>query len=372
MKHEIQRAHHYPEVGVPLFWPFGLALELEETALHTVEKAVRFMREVEKTQVSRAPPQWATRNRIVLDLPTMALREFSQGSCAPVLVLCPYAGHSSTIADFLPGQSLIETLVNAGCSSVFATDWRSATPQMRFFNIGNYLAEIDLCVNELGNRVNLVGLCQGGWCAAMYAARFPGKVARLVIAGAPIDTDVGDGAITQAAHALPLRFYEDLVRGGDGLLKGTYMLEGFKNLQPVTQYFGKFVDLYEHLDDPSYVTRFEQFERWYEYTLDLPGTWYLQVIDQLFKQNRLARGEFVALGKRLDLTNIKCPTYLLAGAHDHITPKEQVFAAKALLGTETGDVQEAVANGGHIGLFMGQRALRENWVPIARWLAQGR
>ncbi|WP_227746989.1 hypothetical protein [Paraburkholderia franconis] len=213
MRHEIQRAHHYPEVGVPLFWPFGLALELEETAPHTVEKAVRFMREIEKTQVSRAAPQWATRNRIALDLPTMALREFSQGSCVPVLVLCPYAGHSSTIADFLPGQSLIETLVNAGCSSVLATDWRSATPQMRFYNIGNYLAEIDLCVDELGDRVNLVGLCQVAGARRCTPRVFPGKVARLVIAGAPIDTDAGDGVITQAAHALSLSFYEDLVRG---------------------------------------------------------------------------------------------------------------------------------------------------------------
>lgn len=369
MREKIQQAHPYPEVGVPLFWPFGLALELEETALQTVDKAVRFLREVEKTRAGNEPPQWTTRNRVALDLPTLALREFSQGAGTPVLVLPPYAGHSSTIADFQAHQSLIATLLANGCSSVYAADWRSATPEMRFYNIGNYLAEIDLCVHELGNRVQLVGLCQGGWCAAMYAARFPRKVMRLVIAGAPIDTDAGDGAIKLAAHTLPMRFYEDLVQSGGGLLQGRYMLEGFKNLHPVVQYFDKFVELYERIDDPDYVRRFEQFERWYEYTLDLPGTWYLQVIDQLFKQNRLARGEFVALGKTLDLHDIKCPTYLLAGEHDQITPKAQVFAAKSLVGTNPQEIFEAVANGGHIGLFMGQRALRENWKPIAKWLA---
>jgi poly(3-hydroxybutyrate) depolymerase len=51
---------------------------------------------------------------------------------------------------------------------------------------------------------------------------------------------------------------------------------------------------------------------------------------------------------------------LLAGENDQITPKKQVFAAKSLLGTEPESIHEAVAKGGHIGLFMGQRALREN------------
>ncbi|MGF6970694.1 poly(3-hydroxybutyrate) depolymerase [Paraburkholderia sp. WC7.3g] len=371
MKRTIQEAHPYPEVGVPLFWPFGLALGIEEAALQTATKSLQFFGEVEKTQVVREPPQWTTDNRIALDLYTMALRDFSRAkSGAPVLVLCPYAGHASTIADFQAGQSLIETLLDNGCSRVFATDWRSATPEMRFYNVGNYLADIDLCVSELGDSVCLVGLCQGGWCAAMYAARFPKKVARLVIAGAPIDTDAGDGAIKWAAHTLPMRFYEDLVRLGDGLMKGTFMLEGFKNLHPITQYFDKFVDLYEHLDDPSYVTRFECFERWYEYTIDLPGTWYLQVIEQLFKQNRLARGDFVALGKKLELRNVRCPAYLLAGENDYITPKEQVFAAQSLLGTEPDGILTAIAKAGHIGLFMGQKALRENWVPIAHWMSE--
>ena len=39
-------------------------------------------------------------------------------------------------------------------------------------------------IGDLGGRASLVGLCQGGWLAAAYAARFPGKVAKLVLVGA--------------------------------------------------------------------------------------------------------------------------------------------------------------------------------------------
>ena len=41
--------------------------------------------------------------------------------------------------------------------------------------------------------------------------------------------------------------------------------------------------------------RVEVFDSWYENPLDLPGRWYLQAIRELFKENRLAKGEFVGL-----------------------------------------------------------------------------
>ena len=68
--------------------------------------------------------------------------------------------------------------------------------------------------------MNLVGLCQGGWMSAMCAARFPRKVASLVLAGAPIDTDAGNGPIKRMAHTYPTSFYEELVAMGGGLMRG--------------------------------------------------------------------------------------------------------------------------------------------------------
>jgi poly(3-hydroxyalkanoate) synthetase len=166
-----------------------------------------------------------------------------------------------------------------------------------------------------------------------------------------------------------MSFYKQLVALGGGRLKGEFMLQGFKNMHPEKQYVEKFVELYERIDDPMYVSRFEQFERWYEYTIDLPGQWYLQVVQELFKENRLAKGEFVGLGKRLDLNAIRCPIYLLGGRRDEITPPEQVFNAARLVGTPKGDIEQVTVDGGHIGLFMGREVLEKNWADIARWLA---
>lgn len=65
-------------------------------------------------------------------------------------------------------------------------DRKSATDQMKDYNIDIYLAEINAIVDDLGGQINLIGLCQGGWMAAMFAARYPHKLATLVAAGAPI------------------------------------------------------------------------------------------------------------------------------------------------------------------------------------------
>ena len=106
----------------------------------------------------------------------MLLRDYGKPGGIPTLVDAPHAGHTAMIADYHKGQSLIETLLANGIGHVALTDWKSATEDMKDLEIDNYLAEIVVAIDDLGGRVNLVGLCQGGWVAAMIAARFPDKV----------------------------------------------------------------------------------------------------------------------------------------------------------------------------------------------------
>ncbi|QBC31776.1 alpha/beta fold hydrolase [Pandoraea sp. XY-2] len=354
-------------LSVPAFWPMAMAKALLDKQSELYVKNLKFIEEEIKIR-EELRPQLATPNEVRLDLRTMALREYGRPGGIPTLVDAPYAGHTAMIADYHKGQSLVETLLDNGIGHVALTDWKSATDEMKDLDIDNYLAEILVAIDDLGGRVNLVGLCQGGWTSAMIAARFPDKVNALVLAGAPIDTSAGNGAIKQMAHESPLSFYEELVTLGNGLMRGKFMLQGWKNMNPIEHYALEHIDLYEHIDDPAYLEKLEAFERWYENPIDLPGRWYLQVIQQLFQENRLARGEFVGLGRKLDLHDITCPTYLLAGARDDITTPEQVLDAAKYLGTPKERIVAQTVPGGHIGLFMGARTLKEHWPGIARWI----
>lgn len=360
------------EHTVPWFWPLAAGIEMEEQGLRMVRDNMRFLSEA-GTIEQPPPPSWGTNNEIFLDLDTMRVRDFSSGATETeiaTLVDAPYAGHSASIADYAKGQSLVETLMANGLKRVVVTDWKSAAPDMRDYDIDKYLAEINVAVDDLGGRVNLVGLCQGGWMSAMFACRFPAKVATLVLAGSPIDTDAGHGAIRRMAHELPLSFYEELVASGGGRMLGRTMLAGWKSMHPGEQYLGKFIDLYEHIEDRSYIARTERFERWYENPIDLPGRYYLQAIDLLFKRNLFAKGQFVGLGRRLSLRDMTAPLFLLAGENDDITTSEQVFAAADLAGTPRGRIEKRLVPGGHIGLFMGSNTLRDGWPQIAEWIAR--
>ena len=357
--------------ALPLFWPLIAAAGMAEAGAELSARNLRFLAEDEKIHHG-LKPVLATPNQPLLDLRTMTFRDYSvkgRAGALPTLVDAPYAGHSAVIADYQPGQSLMETLRTHGVTRLFLTDWKSATVDMKDLEIDQYLAELNVCVDELGGRVNLVGLCQGGWMSAMYAARFPRKVASLVLAGSPIDTDAGDGPVKRMAQTSPTSFYEELVSMGGGLMPGRFMLQGWKNMHPAEHYFSEHVDLYEHIDDPAYVRKEEAFASWYENPINLPGRWYLQAIVQLFKENRLAKGTFVALGRTLNLKTITCPVYLLAGESDDITTPEQVLDARKYLGTPAAHITSRTAPGGHIGLFMGSRTLKDTWPGIAEWIA---
>ncbi len=355
--------------SVPAFWPMAMAVQLAEAGEELFAKNLKFVDEEIRIE-AELRPKLATPNVVRLDLRTMVLRDYgTPGDGIPTLVDAPYAGHTAMIADYHKGQSLVETLLAHGNAHVALTDWKSATDDMKDLEIDNYLAELVVAIDDLGGRVNLVGLCQGGWMSAMVAARFPEKVNTLVLAGAPIDTDAGNGPIKRMAHESPMSFYTELVDLGGGLMRGKFMLQGWKNMHPVQHYIQDHIDLYEHIDDPVYVKKEEVFNSWYEHPLDLPGRWYLQAIEQIFKENRLAKGKFVALGRKLSLRAITCPVYLLGGAADDITTPEQVLGAAKYIGTPKEQIIQQTVPGGHIGLFMGASTLKDHWPRIARWIA---
>lgn len=359
-------------LALPTYWPIEWGRQLRRRRAAVVVDWLSYVREAAAISFP-PPPDWVTPNTIKLDLDTMLLRDFSDDTAltdTPVIIDTPYAGHPSTIADYADGQSLVQTLKAAGCRRLYATDWKSATHAMRDYDIDKYLQDLSTAVTAVGGRAHLVGLCQGGWLSAMLAARHPDMVQSLVLAGAPIDTHAGDGPVTRMHKRIPLAFYRSLVAAGGGRIRGKFMLAAWKALHPDEHYWGKYVDLFDNITNAEYVQRARRFACWYEQTVDLPGRFYLQAVKQLFKLNRLARGEYIALGKRITLKNITVPVYLLAGADDDITTQSQVFNAEQLLGTPPTKIVRELAPGGHIGLFMGAQTLQKQWAHIGTWIVK--
>ena len=355
-----------------LFWPAATGAALTTAWFDAWQREFSFAAAAAAAgMMARPPPDWSSPNRVALDLATMELRDFSGvgADAVPVLIAAPHAGNSPTLVDLAPGQSLVQVLLEAGLQRVLVTDWKTATYPMRDLGIDAYLADLDAAVESLGGQVNLIGICQGGWMSAMYAARFPQKVRSLVLAGAPIDTAAGPGGPGLLASSLPLGVYRQLVGMGQGRMSGRYLMESWKTLHP-GHYLGRMLELHRDFAADGDLARNDAFQRWIDAALDLPGRYYLQVIEELFQQNQLARGCFAGLGRTLSLEDVTCPVWLLAGEADDIAPAAQVLAAAALLGTPEAEVVQQTLPADHLGLFIGAPALQEAWPAIARWIAK--
>ena len=231
---------------------------------------------------------------------------------------------------------------------------------MRFFTIDSYFSDLNVAIDDLGGRVVLVGLCQGGWLAAAFAARFPHKVAALVLAGTPIDVTAAESGITKAVAALSAPVLANMIRMAGGRALGRMALALWSQGFPVR---------YNPADalqcEPDAALR-DKFLAWNETVVDLPGPYFLQTTEWLFRENRLAHQCFPVLGRVCDLQTITAPVFVLAAAQDEIIALPQVLAAKDICRAAV--VTTRIEQGNHLSLFMGQHTLCSAWREIARWI----
>lgn len=322
---------------------------------------------------------WATEHEVVYEHQTLRLLHFSGNRLdpnkRPMLVLPPQAGHHSNLADYSVSQSLVRVFQRYGYDT-YVCQWLSAASEYKDLGIADFIRLTDEAVEAIRERtgyykIHLMGQCQGGWQAAIYTALYQDKIANLATAAAPIDVNAEPSQIVKMAQNLPIDFFETLVSLGNGLMDGKYILTGFKNMQSEEHYVNKYYRLWDMIQkgDQDGINRFIHFENWYEYTQYLPGKFYLEIIQNIFKDNKLTRpGALVIDGRGVDLRNITCPVIILAGEKDHITPPEQAFALKNYISTRREDVVEILTKGGHIGTLMGTEALREDWTAVAEVL----
>lgn len=356
--------------NLAFLWPAFAAAATSEMAAAMAKQCANFA-VGQQDGLPVREPQWSTPHALALELKTARLRDFTAAADGPATLLCaPFALHGAVAVDLAPGHSLVGALREAGLRRLFVAEWRSATEDMRFLGIDDYLADLNVLVDEIGGAADLVGICQGGWLAMIYAARFPAKVRKLVLAGAPIDIAAAPSALSALAESSPLPTFRELVRLGDGLVPGQKVL---KFWGPATVTADEIRELL-HIDEPAgsaaFVDIVARFQDWYGWTVDLPGIYFIEAVERLYKRNELAAGAFTALGRRIDLGTVKAPIFLLAARDDELVAPAQLFAATRLVGTPAHDVREATAPCRHSGLFMDKAVLNGAWRKIAGWLME--
>jgi poly-beta-hydroxyalkanoate depolymerase len=204
--------------------------------------------------------------------------------------------------------------------------------------------------------------------ALVYAARFPGKVRKLVLAAAPVDTKAAPSVLSMLAEGTAMEIFREVVRLGDGLVIGNKVLKLWGAGAVEAEEIRQLLESEEPHGSLAFTRLEAAFRDWYAWTVDLPGRYFLETVEKLYKRNEIAAGTFEALGKPIDLKKIKAPLFLLAARHDELVTPPQLFAVERLIGTPPHEIRKLTANCRHLGLFMGKRILREMWPDIVDWL----
>jgi poly(3-hydroxyalkanoate) synthetase len=361
---------NHPVAALGLLWPAFLAEEVSEFSGALARGLSHLACDLPETTATKEPC-WITPNEIVFGLESVLLRRFGQpGKGQPILICAPFALHAPTITDLAPGHSLIEALQAATEATVYVADWRSASPDRSSHGIDDYLADLNVVVDEIGGAIDLVGLCQGGWMGLAYAARFPRKVRKLVLAGAPIDIAAADSELSRLAHSIPIGMFKHLVALGGGLMLGGRFFQFWQPRSLDLAAIRSTLQIDDSVDTDAFREVEARFREWYAWTLDLPGRFYLESVERIYLKNELATGRFMALGQRVDLASVRMPIFLLAARDDQVVVPAQTLAVQDLIGTPRVAIRSAVAAGEHLGLFMGQQTLASQWGDIGRWLRE--
>jgi polyhydroxyalkanoate synthase len=296
----------------------------------------------------------------------------------PVILAYALVGRF-TVADLSPDRSLIRRLLEEGLD-IYAIDWGHPRPVDCCVDLEDYICGyiddfVDLVRERAGiDKVNLLGICQGGIFHTIYASLFPEKVNAVTTTVAPFDfhANIGDekagrGLIHFWASALKAADV-DLAVDATGNLSGDLMAQYFGFMTPVSSMTKYGVDLAEIAADETQLKSFLSMERWLSDRPAHTAASLRQWIKDFYIENKLARGEFMLGDKKIDLGNVVCPILNIYGEHDVIAPPACSTALRELVGTK--DYTEIAFPGGHIGIFVGRRAQTTLSPAIANWFRE--
>jgi len=92
------------------------------------------------------------------------------------------------------------------------------------------------------------------------------------------------------------------------------------------------------------------------------GEVFRSFLDEVYRHDRLVRGETRLGGRRVDLARVRCPVLNLVAEEDWIVPPAGAHRIVELVGSE--DAQTVTLPGPHVGIILDARA-RGAWDRIA-------
>lgn len=269
--------------------------------------------------------------------------------------------------DIQPDRSVIKSFLEGGLD-VYVIDWGYPTGEDMYMSMDDYINwYMDDCVNFIRkahkvDKVNLLGVCQGGTFSTIYSALNPDKIKNLVTMVVPIDFSGNDALLFRWSKFMNI----DSLVDAYGVVPGDIMNLAYLILKPLELTMNKYISMVDKMDDPEFMKNFMRMEKWVFDSPDQAGETLRQFIKDMYQGNKLIKNELVLGGKQVNLKNITMPLLCACAEYDHLVP---LSASRPLLdAVGSTDTQFISFKTGHIGMYVSSQSQKTIAPQIVEWL----
>lgn len=270
----------------------------------------------------------------------------------PLLIFPPWI-NKFYILDLQPANSFIRWMVEQG-RTVFVVSWVNPGPELRNKTFEDYIkqgcfAALDAVKLATGEEeVDAIGYCIGGTMLAtalsLMARRGDRRIRSATFFTAQADFKES-GDLLLFVDDEQLDAIEKQMDAAGGVLEGRAMATTFNMLRSNDLIWSFVIDNYMKGKDP---TKFDLLF-WNSDATRMPKNVHLFYLREFYQHNRLAEGEMIMDGERLDLGEVDIPIFMQAGETDHIAPHNSVYrTARLFASKDHSDVTYMLAGSGHI------------------------
>jgi len=277
------------------------------------------------------------------------------------------------IADLQKDRSFIANLLKLGLD-VYLIDWGYPSRADRWLTLDDYInSYINNCVDVVRDRhnldrINLLGICQGGTFSLCYTSFYPEKVKNLIVMVTPVDFHIKEGLLnlwggcTLQSQAQDI----DLMVEALGNIPGDFLNLEFLMLKPFQLGVEKYFNLLDSIDREDKLIDFVRMEKWIFDSPDQAGEAYRQFMKDFYQGNKLIEGTLEIGNKRVVLGNVSIPILNIYAQQDHLVPPASSLALEKYIASVDYTVRSFPV--GHIGMYVSGK-VQQNLPPtIVDWL----
>lgn len=335
----------------------------------TSEKLVRgyeVLKNIEDVDVATTPKELVWQSDIVK---LYHYKRETPPTCkTPVLVSFAIMNRQDVL-DLQPDRSLMKKLLDEGLD-IYIMDWGYPRRQDMYLTMEDYILgfmndAVDFIRKTTKSKsIHKMGICQGGTFSTIYAALYPEKIKSLTVYVAPFDfSDKGTCMLYKWTKDIDA----DAMVDSMGMVPASMLNAGFSSLKPSMD-IAKYLGVMDIIDDEAKLMNFLRMEKWKADTPDQAGEMFRKYLKDLWRDNKLVKGEFELGGKKVDLKNVNMPFLNIYATEDNIIPNSSTIPVNDLIGST--DKELYAFPGGHIGVFVGNKSQKELAPKVAKWVIE--